>query len=550
MRLPARACESPIIVGAPEAARRAARFASVAAISILSLFLGCTADSTGPDDVPVSVSIDPTAITLLAGQSTTFTATVSGTNDTGVTWSATCGTVQGQGTTATYTAPAQAGTCTVTATSDADPTKSASATVTVNVVGITISPTSATVLTGETTTFTATVTVTDDIAVTWSASCGTIAGEGATATYTAPGEPGTCTVTATSDADPTKSASATITVNEVVVTIEPPEVTLLTGESTTFTATVTGTSNTGVTWSATCGTIGGTGSTVTYTAPSTAGTCTVTATSQADPTKSGSATITVTDVTVAISPATITLFYGQTAQFSATVTGAPDGVAWSATCGVLSSTSGATTEFRAPGQTGTCLVTATSTAQPTRSATAVVNVRYVEPFENLIGNGTFDTGLLGWTVFSDGGTPRAAWSNEDASGNPGSGSAETYNPASNTGNGLFVALTACVPVTAGQRIVAGATARMFNVVAGGQASPQFWVRAHSDASCTAPVGTLFELSFQPFASSTDWVALAGEAVVPPGATHIDIRMGVRKHVAGLAVDATGRFDNVYVTIVP
>ena len=78
--------------------------------------------------VPVTVSISPTSASLLAGGTQQFTATVTGTTNTAVTWSATAGTVSTSG---LYTVPGTAGTYTVSATSVADKTKSAAATLNV-----------------------------------------------------------------------------------------------------------------------------------------------------------------------------------------------------------------------------------------------------------------------------------------------------------------------------------------------------------------------------------------------------------------------------------
>ena len=83
----------------------------------------------------VGVQVSPTTATLQGGQSSNFTATVTGTTNTGVTWamSPQVGTLTGSGMTATYTAPATITTqqtVTVTATSVADPTQSATASVT------------------------------------------------------------------------------------------------------------------------------------------------------------------------------------------------------------------------------------------------------------------------------------------------------------------------------------------------------------------------------------------------------------------------------------
>jgi hypothetical protein len=80
------------------------------------------------------------------------------------------------------------------------------------------------------------------------------------------------------------------------------------------------------------------------------------------------------DVVVTIAPPSATLPTNGTQPFTATVTGAANtSVAWSATCGTISG-SGTTGTYTAPGATGTCTITATSAADPTRSATATVVV--------------------------------------------------------------------------------------------------------------------------------------------------------------------------------
>ncbi|MGB0110255.1 MAG: Ig-like domain-containing protein, partial [Terriglobales bacterium] len=107
----------------------------------------------------------------------------------------------------------------------------------------------------------------------------------------------------------------------VAASISPVSAALLTGATQQFTANITGSSNTAVTWSATGGTVSSNGL---YTAPATAGTYSVTATSQADTTKSASATVTVTTppvVAVSVSPVSAALLTGATQQFAATVTG-------------------------------------------------------------------------------------------------------------------------------------------------------------------------------------------------------------------------------------
>jgi hypothetical protein len=119
----------------------------------------------------------------------------------------------------------------------------------------------------------------------------------------------------------------------ISVMVAPPSVSVPVGQRQTFIATVTGTSNTAVTWNVT-----GSGSITSagvYTAPSTVPTSpqvTVKATSQADSTKSGTAMVTVTTAsggTVAVSPAAVSVEVFNTQQFSATINGqASTAVTW------------------------------------------------------------------------------------------------------------------------------------------------------------------------------------------------------------------------------
>ena len=241
----------------------------------------------------VSVSVSPTAASLQPTQQSQFTATVSGTINTAVTWTASGGSVTSGG---LYTAPSTAGTYTVTATSTADATKSASAAVTVSQpsqISISISPGTASVLTSGQQQFTAMISGTSNTAVTWFASGGTITTSGL---YTAPTVAGTYTVTAVSAANSATSASASVSVSApqpVSISISPTSVAMPETWQQQFSAILSGSTNTGVTWTVSKGT-----GTITqsglYTAPQAAETDVVTATSQADNTKSASATITVT----------------------------------------------------------------------------------------------------------------------------------------------------------------------------------------------------------------------------------------------------------------
>ncbi|MGH9523933.1 MAG: PKD domain-containing protein, partial [Terriglobales bacterium] len=91
-------------------------------------------------------------------------------------------------------------------------------------------------------------------------------------------------------------------------------------------------------------------------------------------TANNSATATVTivpPVTVAVSPLNATVHLGATQQFTATVTNATNtSVTWTATAGTID----ASGFFTAPASVGSVTVTATSVADPSRTASATVNV--------------------------------------------------------------------------------------------------------------------------------------------------------------------------------
>ena len=281
----------------------------------------------------VGVSVSPGTVTLPVLGTQTFAATVTGTTNLSVTWSvkegSACGSVTSAG---VYTAPNAAASCTVVATSAADTTRSASAAVTVSapqVINVAVSPTSPSVLTGGTVTFTASVTGTvsgQSTAVTWSVPPGSGTINPTTGVYVAPATAGTYVVTATSVADATRKGTATVTVSApapaVAISITPATVTLDACKGQVFTATVTNTSNTAVTWSV-VETGGGTVSNGAYVAPTTAGTYHVLAVSQADPTRSVQATVTVNPekvLSVAVTPGSATVQANGQLAFAASVT--------------------------------------------------------------------------------------------------------------------------------------------------------------------------------------------------------------------------------------
>jgi hypothetical protein len=291
---------------------------------------------------PISVGLSLTAASVQAGiGSQLFTATVQ--NDPqgkGVNWtltqsnancSPTCGTLSAttsaSGTPITYIAPLTQpapSIVTLTAASISDSSKTALATITVTPpVAITVAPPTINVQANSIQSFTATIT--NDLqnqGATWTLTqsgancvptCGTLSTtssvSGAAINYigpaTVPANPAV-TLTAKSVADSSKSAPAAITVTvnsgNVGISISPKQAAITSSQTQTFVATVTATTNTLVNWrvdtilngNATVGTVDPNGK---YTPPATPGAHVVTATSQADVTKTASASIGITDLT-------------------------------------------------------------------------------------------------------------------------------------------------------------------------------------------------------------------------------------------------------------
>ncbi|MBI1749141.1 MAG: DUF4091 domain-containing protein [Acidobacteria bacterium] len=384
---------------------------SITATSVANSNLVAT--STATIAVPVTVTVAPATATLALSATQQFTATVTGTANTAVTWSvngiaggnATVGTIDNTG---FYTAPASlllSGNFTITATSAANPTQTGTASVLVTVpVAVSISPLTPSVQVSNTQQFSATVTGTANTAVTWSVTgagcvgpaCGTITAGGLYAAPVTAPAPNTVTVKATSVADITKFASTTVTITTppISVSVNPATATVSANGSLQFAATVANSSNQSVTWTVTgtgcagpaCGAISAAGL---YTAPAlapTPNTVTVTATSVADNTKSASATVTILAVvSVTVSPTTASVLAGGTQQFTDTVTGTTNtAVTWSvtgsgcagATCGTISATGLYTAPTVAP-TPNTVTVRATSVADNTKFATAAVTISII-----------------------------------------------------------------------------------------------------------------------------------------------------------------------------
>ena len=331
--------------------------AKIILFSVGAWTLGCAEGGTGsvapppPSPPSIQVTIAPNASSVLLGEALSFTASVSNTSDTAVSWSVNgvaggspqAGTISSAG---VYNSPADLpanAAVQITATSHADSSKSANAAVTITSdIAVSLSPGNPAVELGAAQGFHATISSAGrpDTSVRWSistrscsAACGTVDANG---NYTAPQIlplNSTVTITATSIADPSKQSSApvSITSNFVLSLAAPPS--LNTSATTALVATLTPVSgsnpNPGLSWSlsgtgcsaATCGVLQVTTTQsagankvddiANYSAPPAApqpDLVTVTVISLADPTKKAQANIVIQSGSgLGITPITATL---------------------------------------------------------------------------------------------------------------------------------------------------------------------------------------------------------------------------------------------------
>lgn len=393
------------------------------------------------DDIAVSIS--PTSATVANSSSQSFTANVTGSGNpsTVVTWNVNgvaggnpiLGTITSSGSSsAQYTAPSappSPSTVQVSAVSVADASKSASASVTVTCSATnSISPAIATVDLAQTQNFTASFCVAAGDSVLWNvngiaggnSAIGTIAPSGSNgAIYSAPPvmpSPGVVTIHAkdgTASGATMATASVTLASN-ISVKVSPTSSTLLLSQRMPVSASLTNTSDLSVTWlvngvsngnvavgqicqagSSPCvAPLNASAGSVDYLAPASlpaTNPVVLTATSQADPSKSGTASVVVTaPVFVTLAPlyAFVQPSFGapSTSQFFATVTGTKNSsVTWSvqtgvpgqgcggAACGSVDVNGLYTAPSVAPNPNAISIV-ATSVADGTKSATAAIAI--------------------------------------------------------------------------------------------------------------------------------------------------------------------------------
>jgi hypothetical protein len=330
---------------------------SVQATSVADPSKSSTVVVTIQSDVSVTISPDTAPVELGAAQPFAATVNSAGNPNRSVLWSLSgaacgaglCGSVDPSG---NYTAPQilpASASVSLMATSVADPSKSVAAAITITSTFSLAVTGPASLNAGTAANYSATVTPAPNSnpsrAIVWSvsgtnclgANCGTISQAGV---YTAPAllpDSGKVQIVATPLADPTKAAGVTVNIIAVVsVTISPASASLVVGSTNGFQATVTGASDTTVTWlvngvaggNATAGTIVNSQinpNSTTYTAPPApppGGGVTVQAQSNADPAVSASETVTIlSGIGVTVTPLTATLAVNHAQAFTATVSG-------------------------------------------------------------------------------------------------------------------------------------------------------------------------------------------------------------------------------------
>ena len=317
----------------------------------------------------IAVTVSPAAATVPLGATQVFHATVTGAQDTTVTWdvggvvggNSTAGTILNSQTDpndTTYTAPhalPAGGSVTVHARSNASPSVIASVTVTfTTTISIALSPSSATRAVGHRQTFSAQVSNTPNQSVSWQvigiAGGNSAVGEicvtgsnpcqqiltssGGTVDYLAPAgvpSPNPVTIMAVSQASTGVSASASVTIlAHVVVSVLPGTATMAGGSQQRFSASVTGTDNQQVTWSivgTACGIAGPCGSidsTGLYTAPLAApapDSINIVATSSENIGQSGTAAVTISGGPSISSLAPASAYAGSAGGFTLLVSG-------------------------------------------------------------------------------------------------------------------------------------------------------------------------------------------------------------------------------------
>jgi len=283
------------------AANNGEKYLVVVSNTVGSVASGEATLTVNANDLPATIQSQPQNITITAGETATFTVVAGGTSPLHYQWKkgTTAVGTDSAGLTFAHALTTDTGSYTVTAANTVNSVTSTAATLTVNAVPvaptITTQPKSITVTEGDMASLSAVAAGTGPLHYRWKKGTTAVGTDSASLTFTKAltTDAGSYTVTVTNAVGSVTSSAATLTVNAsttVSVAVGPANATLGVGATQTFTASVVGSSNKAVTWTATGGTI----TNGQYTAPTTAGNYVVRATSQADNNKYAEATVKVT----------------------------------------------------------------------------------------------------------------------------------------------------------------------------------------------------------------------------------------------------------------
>ena len=364
--------------------------ASVTSTQTVTLTVTAVGGATASSTITlVPLTVAPLSASLNAGQTQQFTS-----NST-VSWSLNPA-VGSISTAGLYTAPASVtSTQTVTVTATTASGATASARVTLAPIAVTVAPLTASLNAGQTQQFTASTTVT------WSLvpALGSISTAGL---YTAPAAvSSTQTVTVTATSGSGTAASSTVTLAPVAVAVSPGSVNLTAGQTQQFSATVTGATNTAVTWSLNpvLGSISAAGL---YSAPaSLTATQTVTVTATGATGAKGSAMLTISPLSTSTSGTFTPIRVNSGGAAYVDTLGQTWAADYGFTGGNLWSTTGTVANNPAPALYQTCRWGNFSYSFPAPNGSYQVTLKFADPSMTGPGQRVFSVALNGAQVLTN-----------------------------------------------------------------------------------------------------------------------------------------------------
>ena len=410
--------------GATGSASGTASFTSAQLSSAYSVSMSGTGVGVAP-----SIVAQPVSISILTGQTATFSVTATGTAPLAYQWKMN-GTAIAGATGSTYTTPTETTSnngaqFTVAVSNAAGTVISNAATLTVTTTpvapSITTQPSNQTIFAGQTATFSVVANGTSPLSYQWSQN-GTAIGGATSSSYTTPTETtsnsgATFSVVVSNSAGSATSNNATLTVNPdpvaPTITSQPASQTINAGQTATFSVTASGTAPLSYQWLQNGTAIGGATSS-SYTTPvetvSNSGThFSVTVSNSAGSATSNTATLTVNGVIGALNPSTTSLnFNTVTVTMNSTlpVTFTNAGTASITISSVTISGTGFTgsgisnDQVVPAGQSATLNVTFAPTAAGSPTGSVVVTSNATDPSitVSLLGTGVVHSATLSWTA--------------------------------------------------------------------------------------------------------------------------------------------------------